>query len=232
MQSIILEIRSAAGGEEARIWAVDLLRMYTRFAASQGWSVTPLDKNIIKIKGDFVWEKLKNEAGVHRVQRVPETERYGRIHTSTATIAVLPEISANQIQIKPEEIEMQTFRASGHGGQNVNRRATAVRLTHRPTGLVVECQTQRDQHQNRQLAMQMLAAKLYQKQQVQQQAQISGQRAEQVGRGMRAEKVRTYNFPQNRVNDHRLKKKFRLEDIINGRLEKLTKLLSQSSNSS
>lgn len=228
MQSVILEIRAAAGGEEAKIWAVDLLRMYTRFANSQGWPVTPLDENIIKIKGDQVWEKLKNEAGVHRVQRVPETERYGRLHTSTATVAVLPEISPSQVQIKPEDIAMQTFRSSGHGGQNVNRRATAVRLTHRPTDLSVECQTQRDQHQNRQLAMQMLVAKIYQKQQAQQQAQISGQRAEQVGRGMRAEKVRTYNFPQNRVTDHRLNKKFRLEDIIDGKLEKLISLLKKN----
>lgn len=199
--------------------------MYTRFATSQDWQVIPLDNNVIKIKGENAYEKLKHEAGVHRVQRVPETERYGRIHTSTATVAVLPEISPIEIQINPEDIEFQAFRASGHGGQNVNKVSTAVRLIHRPSGIVVECQTQRDQHRNRELAMQMLRAKLYQKQEEKRQVEISNQRSEQVGRGMRAEKVRTYNFPQNRVTDHRLNKKFRLEDIIDGKLEKLTKLL-------
>lgn len=227
MKSVIFEIRPGTGGEEAKIWAKDLLRMYIRFANFSHWKVLLLDNNVLKITGEDVYQKLKHEAGVHRVQRIPQTERYGRIHTSTATVAVLPEISLTEIKINSHDLEFQAFRASGHGGQNVNKVSTAVRLIHKPTGIMVTCQTQRDQHQNRQLAMEMLRAKIYQLEEEKKQSAISNQRSVQIGRAMRAEKIRTYNFPQNRVTDHRLRKKFRLEDIIDGKLEKLTLLLSK-----
>lgn len=225
MSSVILEIRPAAGGEEAKIWAADLLRMYLRFAQSSGWKTLLLDENVIKISGDNVFEKLKSEAGVHRVQRIPQTERYGRVHTSTATIAVLPEISDTQVNLRHEDIEFQAYRSGGHGGQNVNKVSTAVRLRHLPTGLVITSQSQRDQSQNRELAMQMLRSKIWELQENQKQSQIRNQRSGQIGQGMRAEKIRTYNYPQNRVTDHRLNKKFRVEDILDGKLDKLINLL-------
>lgn len=225
MTNVILEIRPAAGGNEAKIWANDLLRMYLRFANKQNWKIEIFDERVIKIGGPYVWGKLKYEAGVHRVQRVPETEKYGRIHTSTATVAVLPEISETEVKIDPKEVEFQAFRASTQGGQNVQKVSTAVRLTHMPTGIMVVCQTQRSQDQNRKIAMEMLRAKLYQKKQEEREQKIKEIRRGEVGRGMRAEKVRTYNYPQNRVTDHRLNKKFRLEDIMNGKLEKLVSFL-------
>lgn len=225
MISVILEIRPAAGGEEAKIWAADLLRMYSRFAQSSGWKTLLLDESVIKISGENVFEKLKAEAGVHRVQRIPQTERYGRVHTSTATVAVLPEISDTQVNLKHEDIEFQAYRSGGHGGQNVNKVSTAVRLRHLPTGLVITSQSQRDQSQNRELAMQMLRSKIYQLQEDQKQSQVRHQRSVQIGQGMRAEKIRTYNYPQNRVTDHRLNKKFRVEDILDGKLDKLISLL-------
>jgi peptide chain release factor 1 len=228
MKSVIIEIRSAAGGNEAKIWAADLLRMYFKFAQKQNWQAEILNEGIIKISGPDAFEKLKHEAGVHRVQRVPVTEKHGRIHTSTATVAVLPEVEPTQVNINPHDLEWQFFRASTQGGQNVQKVSSAVRLRHKPTGIVVTCQTQRSQVQNRASAMIMLRSKVFQRQQTAQQAKIGQIRQDAVGRGMRAEKVRTYNYPQNRVTDHRIKKKFRLEDIIEGKLDKLTDLILQA----
>lgn len=225
--SVILEIRGAAGGDEAKIWADDLARMYSRFALSQNWKIESLGPGVIKIGGQGVFEKLKFEAGVHRVQRIPETERRGRLHTSTATVAVLPEIPETQIFINPSDIEMQVFRASSHGGQNVQKVSSAVRIIHKPTGLVVSCQTERDQWQNRQLAMSMLRSKLWELEEERKRLQLSDLR-QVIGRGMRAEKIRTYNFPQDRVTDHRLNKSWKhLEEILDGKLEPLLPSLSQ-----
>lgn len=227
MTNVILEIRSAAGGDEAKIWANDLFRMYLRFAQKQNWQPEILGEGVIKISGSQVWEKLKHESGVHRVQRIPETEKHGRIHTSTATVAILPVISETQIKINPKDIEFQAFRASTQGGQNVQKVSTAVRLIHKPTGVTTTCQTQRNQEQNRKIAMDILRAKLYQIQEEEKNQKLKEIRSGAVGHGMRAEKIRTYNYPQNRVTDHRINKKFRLEDIIEGRLEKLIALLAK-----
>lgn len=216
----ILEIRGAAGGDEATIWARDLMRMYTRFAASRNWKVESLGEETIKISGQDSFTKLKNEAGVHRVQRVPQTERKGRIHTSTATVAVLPEIPETQVYINPVDVEMQAYRSSGHGGQNVQKVSSAVRLIHHPTGLVVTCQTERDQYQNRMFAMSMLRGKLWELEEERKRLQLADLR-QVIGRGMRSEKIRTYNFPQDRVTDHRINKSFRLTDIVEGKLDKL-----------
>lgn len=222
----ILEIRAAAGGEEAKIWAYDLLRMYLKFSNNQGWKTTQITDLTLKIKGERAFEKLKNESGVHRVQRIPKTERYGRIHTSTATLAVLPEISEVEIKINPHDLEWQFYRASSQGGQNVQKVSSATRLIHKPTGIIVCSEQERSQEQNRKIALELLRAKLWQQEELKKEQTIAGYRSA-IGHGMRAEKIRTYNYPQNRVTDHRLNKKFRLEDIINGKLEKLTLLLSQ-----
>ncbi len=223
----ILEFRAGAGGEEAKLWANDLLRMYSRFASKKGWKIIQLDESTIKIKGKKVYENLKYEAGVHRVQRIPETESQGRIHTSTASVAVLPEIPESDIKINLEDIEISFTHASGHGGQNVNKVATAVRLLHKPTAIVVESQTQRYQEQNRKIALDILRAKLWQIQEEKRQKKIDKARTA-IGRAMRAEKIRTYNFPQNRVTDHRIKKSwYNLEEILNGNLEKIIKTLKE-----
>lgn len=215
----IVEIRPGTGGNEAKIWAADLLRMYLKYAQSKKWQTQILDDNTLRIKGQEVYNKLKQEAGVHRVQRIPKTERYGRIHTSTATIAVLPQISAQNVQISPEDIEWDFFRASGAGGQYVNKTSSAVRLTHKPTGIAVTCQQERSQGQNRETALQLLRAKLWKAQQTKA-AQTIGDARSKIGRGMRAEKIRTYNFPQNRVTDHRLNKKWKILDrILDGELD-------------
>ena len=220
----ILEIRAAAGGNEAKIWAGDLARMYNRFAQKKGWKTTALSENVLRIKGENAYNKLKFEAGVHRVQRIPVTERRGRIHTSTATVAVLPEIPTHQININPQDLEWQFYRASSQGGQNVQKVSTAVRLIHKPSGIVVTSEQERYQERNRQLALSLLASKLWQREEEKKAKEIAGYRFA-IGRGMRSEKIRTYNYAQNRVTDHRLGKKFRLEDIIEGKLEKLLSLL-------
>jgi len=218
---VILEIRPAAGGDEAKIWSRDLLRMYSRFAEKQGWQTKLLEARTLRIKGKVVFDKFKNESGVHRVQRIPTTERYGRIHTSTATVAVLPEIDDAAININPSDLNWQFYRSSTQGGQNVQKVSTAVRLIHKPTGTTVTCEQERTQHQNREIALQLLRNKLWQRQQTAKENQISQQRAV-IGRGMRAEKIRTYNYPQNRITDHRLNKKFyNLDKILNGDLEKI-----------
>ena len=217
----LIEVRGATGGDEAKIWALDLLRMYSHFAQSLGWKTNLLDEGVLKITGENSYEMLKNETGVHRVQRVPATEKRGRIHTSTATVVVLPEISENEIRINQGDLEWQFYRSGGHGGQNVNKVSTAVRLIHRPTGIIVTAQSERDQFQNRQQAMSMLRSKLWEREEQRKEATIAGYRS-QVGRGMRAEKIRTYNFPQNRVTDHRIGKSiYNLEKIMDGDLSKL-----------
>ncbi len=218
----IIEIRGAVGGDEAKIWADDLLRMYLRFAEKQDWKVKTLGQRVLRIEGKDAFSQLKNEAGVHRVQRIPTTERHGRIHTSTATVAVLPEITANQIKVNPRDLNWQFYRASTQGGQNVQKVSSAVRLIHQPSGLVVTCEQERTQEQNRKIALNLLRAKLWQKEQEKKQSELTNLRREAVGRGERSEKIRTYNFPQNRVTDHRLKKSFHnLDSIINGNLEKV-----------
>lgn len=220
-QTCYLEVRSAAGGDEAKIWASDLLRMYYRFAIKMSWKAVQLDEANLQLKGESVFDLLKNETGVHRVQRIPSTEKRGRVHTSTATVAVLPEISDSEVHINPQEVDIQFYRAGGHGGQNVNKVSTAVRLTHTPTGIVVTCQTERFQEQNRAIAMDLLRSRLWELEEEKKMREIAGYRSA-IGRGMRSEKIRTYNFAQDRVTDHRIGKSFgNLEAIVDGNLEKL-----------
>lgn len=224
----ILEFRPGPGGDEAKIWAADLMRMYSRYAAIVGWSVENISENALRISGPEVFTKLQYEAGTHRVQRIPTTERHGRIHTSTATVAVLPDIPESEIYIRPEDIEWDFFRSGGKGGQNVNKVSSAVRIRHKPTGLIVTCQTERDQYQNRQVALTMLRANLWEATEMKKQETMGAARSV-IGRGMRAEKIRTYNFPQNRVTDHRIGKSWHnLEDIVNGKLQKITQVLVAS----
>ena len=218
-KNIILEIRGAAGGEEAKLWGEDLLKMYTRFAQSQNWKVFPESPMSIKINGKNVYGKLKYESGVHRVQRVPVTESSGRIHTSTATVAVLPEVEDFDIHIDPSEITEDFYRSGGPGGQNVNKVSSAVRLTHLPTGTVVTCQEERDQPKNRDKAMEKLRQILWEKEENKRLNEMSADRLAQVGTGMRNEKIRTYNFLQDRVTDHRLDQNFHnIEKIMEGNL--------------
>jgi len=213
-KNIIVEIRGAVGGDEANIFAGDLFRMYTRYSEAQGWKIQMLDENVseaggfasvsFKINGKSVYSKLKFESGAHRVQRVPKTEASGRIHTSTATVLVMPEAEEIDIEINPNDLQVDTYHSQGAGGQNVNKTESAVRITHIPTGTVVACQTEKSQIQNREIAMQMLRAKMYADKLAKQQEEIGNERRLKVGTGERSEKVRTYNYPQNRVTDHRI----------------------------
>ena len=229
-KSVIMEIRGGVGGEESALFAHSLYRMYTMYAESKRWTVTLLNYNETELGGvkeaDFeiqgagAYSRLKFESGVHRVQRVPETESGGRVHTSTATVAVLPEMEQAEVDIRPEDIEMQVYRSSGAGGQHINKTSSAVRLIHKPSGIVVACQEERSQVQNREKCMQMLASKLYQIEQARIESAVTSERRSQVGSGMRNEKIRTYNFPQSRVTDHRIGLTlYQLDSILNGGLD-------------
>jgi peptide chain release factor 1 len=221
-RNALVQVSGAAGGEEATNWGQELLRMYSRYAQMKGFKVEALDVDVIKIEGRGAFELLKYESGVHRVQRVPTTEKRGRVHTSTATISILPELEDIDLHINPDDVEFEAHRSGGHGGQNVNKVSTAVRLKHTPTGIVVNCQTQRFQAQNRELAMEMLRAKLWEIEVEKQHSEIAGLKANQVGRGMRSEKIRTYNFPQDRLTDHRINKSWsNLESIMEGNIDKV-----------
>ncbi len=225
-EKVYIEIRSAAGGDEAKIWATDLTRMYMRYATKNNWKTRPVGENVTQITGPNIFKFLKNESGVHRVQRVPATEKRGRIHTSTATVVVLPEIKEEEIELNPRDLEWQFFRASTQGGQNVQKVSTAVRLKHTPSGIVVTSEQERQQEQNRNIARDLLRAKLWEKQEAEKEKTIAGYRSA-IGRGMRSEKIRTYNYPQNRVTDHRIKKSWKnLNSIIDGSLDKILKATS------
>jgi peptide chain release factor 1 len=226
-QTAYLEIRGATGGDEAKIWGNDLLRMYVRFAQKKAWKVLQVSDNTIKIQGPGVFDALKNESGVHRVQRVPVTEKRGRIQTSTATIVVLPEIKETEIQINPADLEWSFTTGGGHGGQNVNKVSTAVRLVHKPTGTIAEAREERFQEQNRQIALSLLRSRLWERMEAEKMRTIAGYRSV-IGRGMRAEKIRTYNFPQDRVTDHRIGKSWgKLETIVDGDLDRVIELTSK-----
>lgn len=223
-QTAYIEIRGATGGDEAKLWGQDLLRMYQRYATKKNWKTELLDENTLKMSGPSVFDLLKNESGVHRVQRVPSTEKRGRIHTSTATVAVLPQIKASEIVVNPQDLDWQFTRAGGHGGQNVNKVSTAVRLTHRPSGIIVQAREERFQERNREIALELLRSKLWEKSELEKEKTVAGYRSA-IGRGMRAEKIRTYNFPQDRVTDHRIKKNWgNLEKIVDGDLDKVVEL--------
>ena len=238
-KNVIMELRGGVGGEESALFAADLYRMYSMYAEKHGWKVELMNYNETELGGvkeaDFTingagaWSRLKFESGVHRVQRVPETESGGRVHTSTATVAVLPEMEEVDVDLRPEDIEMQVYRASGAGGQHVNKTSSAVRLIHKPTGIVVSCQEERSQVQNRAKCMQMLASKLYEMERERVESAVTNERRAQVGTGMRNERIRTYNFPQNRVTDHRLtgdEKNFNIDAVMNGGLDPIIDALT------
>ena len=239
MDKAIIEIRAGAGGDEAAIFASDLARMYQRYAEIKGWKITVLDFSqsslegyktfIAQIAGDGVYDSLKYESGVHRVQRIPKTEKAGRIHTSTASVAIMPVVEAKEVTINPSDIEVSFFRSSGPGGQNVNKVETAVRLLHKPSGLVVTSQAGRGQQSNREAAMEILRSKLYEIQIKKEHGELGEMRRSQIGSGDRSEKIRTYNFPQDRITDHRIGKKWHnLEKILGGDIDPIVKAFKKA----
>lgn len=242
---IILEIRAGTGGDEAAIFAGDLVRMYQKYAAKKGWAFTIVDSSpgtiggyktfVGRVTGEGTYDALKQESGTHRVQRIPATEKAGRVHTSTATVAILPEIEPKELVINPNDIEVSFSRAGGPGGQNVNKVETAVRITHKPSGIVISSRAERSQHANREAAMSILRAKLYEIQKEKEFEQIAGERKQQVGTAERAEKIRTYNFPDDRITDHRFNVKIHgIERVLDGDLgillEKIAKSVRQKTN--
>ena len=235
-KNVIVEIRGGAGGEEAALFAGDLFRMYTRYAERKGWKTEMLDSNpteiggfkevVFSIEGSGAYSRLKFESGVHRVQRIPVTEAGGRIHTSTVTVAVLPEVEEVDVEINPNDLRIDTFRVSGAGGQHINKTDSAIRITHLPTGLVVTCQDQRSQHKNRDKAMAILRSKLYEIAQNEKNNEIAQERKSQVGTGDRSERIRTYNYPQGRVTDHRIGLTlYKIDDILDGDIDEIVDAL-------
>ena len=241
-KNVIVEIRGGAGGDEAALFAGDLFRMYSMYADTKRWKTEVLSMNEIGIggikevtfmlEGEGAYSRLKFESGVHRVQRVPETESSGRIHTSTVTVAVLPEVDEVEVAINPEDLQIDSYRPSGAGGQHVNKTESAIRITHIPTGIVVACQDERSQHKNREAAMKMLRSRLYDKMEQERNASIAADRKSQVGTGDRSERIRTYNFPQGRVTDHRIGRTlYKLEQVMNGDLDEIIDALITSDQS-
>ncbi|PJC65479.1 MAG: peptide chain release factor 1 [Candidatus Colwellbacteria bacterium CG_4_9_14_0_2_um_filter_50_12] len=239
INKIILEIRAGTGGDEAALFAGDLARMYQRYAAKRGWKFAALDSSegtlggyktfISELDGDGVYDALKHESGVHRVQRIPKTEKSGRVHTSTASVAVLPEVEPREVELKERDLEVNFSRAGGPGGQNVNKVETAVRITHKPTGIVVSSRAERSQYSNREKALAVLRAKLYEMEQLKATGSITDLRREQIGSGDRSEKIRTYNFPEDRITDHRIGKKFHnIERILGGDLDPMIKAFAKA----
>jgi len=237
-QAAIVEIRAGTGGDEAGLFAKDLYRMYSRYGQTKGWKERVLDSNntsiggykeiVFELQGAGVYDELQNEGGVHRVQRIPKTEKQGRVHTSTATVAVLLKPKKTEVNISPADLQIDTYKSSGPGGQYVNKTESAIRITHKPSGLVVTCQSERNQLSNRETAMTLLAARLLRRQEEADLSKLSTERREQIASAKRAEKIRTYNYPQNRITDHRIEKSWHnLETIVNGDLEPIVKAFSK-----
>lgn len=239
-QAIIIEVRAGTGGDEAGLFAADLYRMYSKYAQKQGWKERILDSSqstiggfkeiVFELVGNSVYDALQNEGGVHRVQRVPQTEKQGRVHTSTVTVAVLLKPKKTEVNISPSDLEISTYKASGPGGQYVNKTESAVRIVHKPSGLVVTCQSERNQVQNKETAMALLSARLLRAQEEADLSKLTEERREQIGWAKRAEKIRTYNYPQNRITDHRINKSWHnLEAIVDGDLEPIIKAFKKKS---